>query len=115
VNFSTSQLALVAYASVDGSDASLVESDGFVGSTKIATGVSMLFLSTALAQDLVNGRCHDLLVVTPGKSNGSLNPHGVSAANVSSTAIMVALGTPSSEDTDFTILVLRTVLPPTTP
>jgi hypothetical protein len=114
VNFSTSQLALVAYALVDGSDASLVESNGFVTSTKVATGVSVLFLSTALAQDLVAGKCRDLLVVTPGKSNGALNPKTVAASNITSTAIMVALGS-SPENTDFSILVMRTVLPPATP
>jgi hypothetical protein len=112
VNFSTSKLALVAYALVDGSDASMLESDGFVASSKLSTGVTVLFLSTTLAQDMVSGKCHDLLVVTPGTTNGAHNPKGVAASNVTSTRVTVVLG---GENTDFSILVLRTVLPPATP
>jgi hypothetical protein len=115
MNFSTSQLALVAYASVSGSDASLTESNGFVASTKISTGTSLLFLSTALSQDLVAGKCHDLLSVTPGKSDGSFIARGVSAANITSTAIQVVLASDTVGNTDFTIMVFRTVLPPQTP
>jgi hypothetical protein len=115
MDFSSSKLALVAYAAVDGSDASLTESNGFAASTKLSTGISVLFLSTALAQDIVNGKCHDILQVTPGKSDGSLNAKAVAAANLNSTAIMVVMGTGSLENTDFSICVLRTVIPPTTP
>ena len=115
MNFSSSQLALVAYANVNGTDASLVKSDGFVASTKVSTGVSVLFLSTALAQDVTGGVCGDLLMVTPGKSNGSHNPKSVAASNITSTSIMVVLSGTTSENTDFSILVLRTVLPPATP
>ncbi len=113
MDFSSANLALVAYALVSGADGSLVENSGFAASTKLTTGVSILYLSTALAQEAVTGVYRDILVVTPGKSNGSLNSKSLAVANTSSTAIQVVFS--SSENTDFSILVLRTVLPPVVP
>lgn len=109
--FSTANLALVAYASVSGVDGSIIDGSGFASSTKISTGVTNLFLSTSLAQEAVSGTYRDLLVVTPGQSNGSQNPKSVCASMLTSTAVGVVFS--SSENTDFTIMVLRTVLPPT--
>ena len=72
--------------------------------------MTTLFLSTALAQATTSGVYTDLLVVTPGSSNGAQNAKSFCASQLTSTAIMVVMS--SAENTNFSILVLRTVIPP---
>ena len=117
MDFSNHDLALVAYALVNGVDASLIESNGIVSSTKISTGITQLFLDPTLAQDFDGVRSKAMLSVTPGVSGGSLSfiARGVSAGFIASTAIQVVLASDTVGNTDFSILVLRTVLPPVTP
>ena len=109
MNFSSSNLALVAYAAVLGSDGSMPCSNGLASSTRVTTGTYQLFLSSSLAQSTTTGAAPDLLVVTPGKSGGSLISQSFAASQTTSTMVTVVT---NGSDTDFSLLVLRTILPP---
>ena len=110
MNFSSSNLALVAYAAVLGSDGSMSCSGGFASSTRVTTGTYQLFLSTALAQSTTTGAAPDLISVTPGKSSsGSLVSQSCAAAQSNSTMVSVVT---NGSDTDFSLMVWRTVVPP---
>ena len=119
--FDSAGLAIVAYAQVDGATGSSTSTglaNSGVGTTRLSTGLYYLTLPTGLTQDL----SRDLIFVQPKVTTALPNPflHPIAlvfeqdAANKQIQILgvqgSVALH-PTAVDSDFDILVLRTILP----
>ena len=117
--FDSAGLAIVAYAQVDGatgqSEGTTSLANSGVSTTRTATGVYYVTLPTGLAQDL----SRDLIFVQP-KVTTALPTGGARTANVfevdaASKQVTIFAQSPwlntTALDSDFDILVLRTILP----
>jgi hypothetical protein len=116
--FDSAGLAIVAYAQVagvDGTSVSTALANSGVSTTKITTGLYQVFLPTGLTQDASK----DLIFIQPKAvpSTTAIQLGDAVVANlveVSATVKQVkltaAIGT-TAVDSDFNILVLRTILP----
>lgn len=119
--FDSAGLAIVAYAQVDGATGSSTTTglaNSGVSTTRISTGLYQLFLPTGLAQD----HSRDLIVVQPKAlpTTTAINDgtHPVAfvvenSATVKQVSMWGVAGSwaTTSVDSDFDVLILRTVLP----
>ena len=117
--FDSAGLAIVAYAQVDGHTGSSTSSglaNSGVSTTKLNTGIYQVDLSTALTQDL----SRDLIFVQPKITTAlpgiSLDGNRFAdivevSAQTKIVKIFDASTTTTALDSDFNILVLRTILP----
>lgn len=112
MDFSTSALALVAYASVK-ADGTLLKANGFAACQKLATGMYLLTLTDDLAQEPQwneSGVYPDILVVSLAGSNTStISAHHANAKQISVASMSL---TPAYQDNNFSLLVYRPVIPP---
>ena len=119
--FDSAGLAIVAYAQVDGATGNSVSTalaNSGVSTTKVSTGLYQVFLPTGLTQDA----SRDLIFVQPKAVPGttaiylglSVNAQVVEESATTKQVKLVgssnALGT-TAVDSDFDVLVLRTILP----
>ncbi len=114
MDFSTANLALVAYASVD-SDGTLLKSSGFLSSQHLGTGMYLLTLTDELAQEPYwneAGVYPDFVMVSLAGSNTStITAQHSNAKQISVASVSLA---PAFQDNKFNVLVFRSVIPPTT-
>jgi hypothetical protein len=114
--FDSAGLAIVAYAQVaGGATVSTAVASSGVSTTRISTGLFQVFLPTGLAQSAAN----DLIFVQPkaNPTTTAIQLGDVIVANVvevnetiKQVSLKGAIGT-TAIDSDFDILILRTMLP----
>jgi hypothetical protein len=116
--FDSAGLAIVAYAQVTGGTSSTATANSGVSTTRVTTGIYQVFLPTGLAQSDTK----DLIFVQP-KANPSTTAiqlgcavdanvveESASTKQVKLTGVSGTLTT-TAIDSDFDILILRTILP----
>jgi len=111
--FSSANLAVVAYAEVEGSAGASTATNSGVRTTRIALGQYAVVLPTNLAQE----QARDLIFVQPKSSDVFPNTKimGLGALVVDSmatTKIVKISNVTTCVDCDFSILILRTTVPP---
>lgn len=108
MDFSSSNLALVAYASVS-SDGVLLQSSGFASCQNTSLGHYTLTLVNELAQQPTGEVYPDLLTISAcGSGIAMTNAHHASATTID---VLTMNAAAAYANTSFTLLVLRPVIP----
>ena len=112
--YSTANLALVAYAEVDGATGASTATNSGVTTTRTSTGVYLVALPSVLTQF----SARDLIFVQP-KSTAALGVSNVPSALVNdiptaTKIVYIGDSTTTAVDCSFSIVILRTLVPPPT-
>jgi len=110
--FSTANLAVVAYAEVDGPTGASTATNSGVTTTRTSTGIYLVALPTLLSQEAAR----DLILVQAKGTAlaGSASAYRAVVDDSQSATKVVSFGTPGRDRSDcsFSILILRTLIPP---
>jgi hypothetical protein len=113
--FDSANLACVAYAEVDGATGASTACNSGLLTTRVSTGVYHLSLPTGLGQVASK----DLIVVQPKVTTAPSTPAGNVTALVNDTdtdtkVVYCGNSVTTQVDCSFSVIVLRTTVPPTT-
>ncbi len=109
--FDSAGLAIVAYAEVTGSDGSSTATNSGVTTTKLGTGQYRVTLPVGKQQS----NTRDLIFVCPKAHPLTSSPlsHAVDDSDVANKDVAIYGGSPLATfaDADFSVLILRTIIP----
>jgi hypothetical protein len=114
--FDQAKLAVVAYAEVTGLDGSSTRTNSGIATTRLALGTYALDLPVASQNQvgLQQFSDRDLIFVQPLNATVALATSAVNDANQTRKLVFIGSSATTSVDSDFSVLILRTLTPPTT-